>query len=353
MDARIKAVNIRGRRVGPGEPVFIIAEAGVNHNGDLARARQIVDAAVEVGADAIKFQTFRADDVVSRAAPKAAYQVHTTDPTETQRDMLKGLELSADAHRALSSHCAERGILFLSTPFSAGGADLLDGLGVPVFKISSGDVTNLPLLDHVGRKRKPVLLSTGMAYLSEVDEAVRALRGAGCQELILLQCVSNYPADPADANLRTIPAMAQAFEVPVGYSDHTPGVETALAAVALGACVIEKHVTLDRNLPGPDHRASLEPPELRALVSGIRMVERALGEGTKHPAPSEMENREVVRRSLAAARDIPNGAILTMDMLTAVRPGTGISPALRALVLGRRVARSLAPGTLLSWGDLL
>lgn len=346
------AIAINHRKIGTGEPALIIAEAGVNHNGDIEIAKRLIDVAVEARADAVKFQTFKADRVVSIAAPKAEYQLLSTDPAESQLEMIRRLELSPDAHRELQSYCQKLGILFLSTPFDEGSADLLDELGVPLFKIPSGEVTNWPFLEYVARKGKPIILSTGMSYLSEVDEAVRAIRNAGCNELIVLHCVSNYPANPLDANLRAMQTMATAFGVPVGYSDHTPGIEVALAAIALGACAIEKHFTLDKNLPGPDHRASLEPHELQALVSGIRTVEQALGHGAKQPVPSEANNRLVGRRSLAAACDISAGTVVKLDMLIALRPASGISPAMMEQVVGRRMRRAIASGHPIAWSDL-
>ena len=345
-------IEFAGRRIGARSPCFIIAEAGVNHNGDVELAKQLVDAAADAGADAVKFQTFKAERLVSAAAPKAEYQLQTTETSESQLEMLRHLELSPEAHRELQAYCQERGVLFISTPFDKESADLLDELGVPVFKIGSGEVTNWPLLEHIARKGKPIILSTGMSYLSEVGEAVRVIREAGNEQLVLLHCVSNYPANPADVNLRAMQTMAAAFQVPVGYSDHTPGIEAPLAAVALGACVIEKHFTLDKNLPGPDHRASLEPPGLQAMVAGIRTVESALGDGVKQPTLSEADNRSIVRRSLAAAPDIPEGAIIESEMLQSLRPASGISPALIEHVAGRRVRRSLASGQLIDWGDL-
>lgn len=348
----VEAITIGKRRVGADEPVFVIAEAGVNHNGDVELAKRLVDEAAEAGADAVKFQTFKAELVVSAMAPKAEYQLKTTDPAESQLAMLRRLELSPEAHRELQGYCQERGVLFMSTPFDEESADLLDELGVPVFKIGSGEVTNWPFLEHIARKGKPIILSTGMSYLSEVEEAVRVVRSAGCDELILLHCVSNYPADSADANLRAMQTMAMALHLPVGYSDHTPGFEVALAAVALGACAIEKHFTVDRNLPGPDQRASLEPSELRALVKGIRTVEVALGNGVKMPAGSESGNLLIVRRSLAAACDISGGTLLRLDMLKALRPGSGISPALTKKVVGRKLKQSLTAGQLIDWNDL-
>ena len=345
-------VRIGPYLVGSGFRCFIIAEAGVNHNGDVELAKRMVDAAVEAGADAVKFQTFKAEGVASAAAPKAEYQLQTTGPAGSQLEMLRGLELSREAHIDLQARCQERGLLFMSTPFDEGGADLLAELGVPVFKVASGELTNWPLIERVASKGRPIILSTGMASLSEVDDAVRVIRNVGCDQLILLHCISNYPADPADANLRAMETMARAFQVPVGYSDHTPGVEVPLAAVALGANVIEKHFTMDRSLPGPDHRASLEPMELAAMVRGIRMVESALGNGRKEPAASEAGNRQSMRRSLAAAYDIPEGAVLKQEMLTSLRPASGIPPPLLESVVGRRLRRPLTAGEVITWSDV-
>ncbi len=343
------AVDIAGRTVGPGHPCFIIAEAGVNHNGDLALAKRLIEAAAKAGADAVKFQTFRGERLVSPTARKAAYQTAATGAHESQLDMIRRLELPDVAFGELKRHCTACGVLFLSTPFDEESADLLEDLGVAAFKIPSGEVTNLPLLAHVGRKGKPVILSTGMSTLEEVRAAVDTLRQAGAQDVVVLHCVSSYPADPADANLRAMATLADAFHAPVGYSDHTPGIEVALAAAALGACVIEKHVTLDRTLPGPDHRASLEPVELAALIRGVRTVESALGDGRKRPVPSEADTAAVARRSLVAARDVPAGATLTEDTLAVLRPGTGLSPALRARVVGRIAKVHIPAGTPLTW----
>jgi N-acetylneuraminate synthase len=343
----MQKVQIGNKFIGPNQPVFVIAEAGVNHNGDLKMARELIDVAVEAGADAVKFQTFHADQLVTPEAPKAEYQLQTTGDNESQLEMLRRLELSEESHEELKSYCHDRGIIFLSTPFDEKAVDLLDGLGVPAFKISSGDLTNSPLLEHVARKGKPVILSTGMSEISELIEALSVLNSAGCENPILLHCVSNYPADPAEVNLRAMQTMRAAFDLPVGFSDHTEGIDVSLAAVALGACVIEKHFTLDRTLPGPDHRASLEPVQLRKLIESIRRIESALGSGRKVPTASEIETAKVARRSLIAAVDIPAGTILKREMLIIRRPGTGMSPATLHTVLGRRLARSVATGTLL------
>jgi N-acetylneuraminate synthase/N,N'-diacetyllegionaminate synthase len=352
MDGLVKAIDIDGRKIGSGYPCFIIAEAGVNHNGDMKLARDLIDAAAEAGADAVKFQTFQAEQVSSASAPKADYQRQATDPGESQLDMLRQLQLTPEAHLELLTYCRQRGILFLSTPFDADSADLLDELGVPLFKIGSGEVTNGPFLEYVARKAKPIILSTGMSYLSEIDQAVRLIRSAGCERLILLHCVSNYPADPAGVNLRSMQTLALAFDIIVGYSDHTPGIECALGAVALGAAVIEKHLTIDRDLPGPDHKASMEPSEMITFVQGIRTLESALGDGVKKSTPSEENVRRMARRSLVLKHDIKAGDKIEASMLTAIRPAGGIDPYLIEFVVGRRAKHSLRAGQMLTWQDL-
>jgi N,N'-diacetyllegionaminate synthase len=341
-------ITIGDKRIGSSEPVFIIAEAGVNHNGDLDVARQLVDAAVDAGADAVKFQTFKADRVASPSAPKAEYQLRTTGTTASQLEMIRSLELSHHDHYVLRDHCQSKGIIFLSTPFDESSADLLEELGVPVFKIPSGEITNIPFLEYVAKKRKPLILSTGMSWLSEVDEAVRVVRSAGAREIALLHCVSNYPAEPADVNLRAMQSMASAMKLLVGISDHTSGTEVAIAAVAMGARLVEKHFTLDCNMPGPDHKASLEPHELKSMVSAIRRVELALGHGRKEPAASEMQTAAVARRSLVSACLIEAGTVLTKEMVEILRPGTGMSPSMLPYVIGRTTKIRISSGTLLS-----
>ena len=335
--------QIGPRRIGEGEPCFVIAEAGVNHNGDLALARQLIDAAAEAAADAIKFQTFRADRLVSVSAPKAEYQITATGAAESQHAMLRRLELDEAAHRDLQQHAADRGIVFLSTPFDEASANLLAALRIPAFKVSSGELTNLPFLAHLARHRMPIILSTGMATLDEVRAAVAAL---GDVPLALLQCVSNYPADPADTNLRAMLTMRAEFRVTVGYSDHTLGNEIAFAAVALGASIVEKHLTLDRTLPGPDHAASSEPAEFAALVRGIRRIESALGDGIKRPAANEANVASVARRSLVAARDIAPGEILSPAEIAALRPAGGLPPSAQSKLLGRRARAAIPAGTM-------
>ena len=342
-------IRIGDREVGDGRPVFVIAEAGVNHNGDPLLARELVDAAAQAGADAVKFQTFSADRLVTASSPKAGYQQRTTDPGESQLDMLKRLELSADAHRQLMAHAEARGVMFLSTPFDAGSADLLDSLAIAAFKMGSGELTDLPLLEHVARKQRPMLVSTGMSSLDEVAQAVSAIRAASPVPLALLHCVSNYPADIADCNLRAMDAMRDAFGVPVGYSDHTRGDGAALAAVARGACIIEKHLTMDRSLPGPDHEASSNPHEFAALVARIREIEVALGDGIKRPRPAELPTRSVARKSVVALVDIPRGQPVTREMLGVRRPGTGIPPAEIERLVGRAHRVDIPAGSLLTW----
>jgi len=345
---RVVSFRIGERVIGGGAPCFVIAEAGVNHDGDSERARRLVEAAAAAGADAVKFQTFDAGRLATTAAPKAAYQVATTGDGESQLEMLRRLQLSNEAHRMLAEAARAAGLIFLSTPFDPPSADLLDSLDVPAFKLSSGELTNLPFLAYVAAKRRPLLVSTGMADLAEVEAAVDTIHETGARDLALLHCVSSYPAAPEDANLRAMDTLAARFQVPVGFSDHTLGLEVALAAVARGACVLEKHVTLDRTAPGPDHAASLEPAEFAALVRGVRRVEAALGHGRKEPAAAEADVARVARRSLVASRDIPEGAALTAGAVTALRPGTGLSPALLPSLLGRRARHAIAAGTLIT-----
>ena len=334
------------------ERVFFIAEAGVNHNGDVDLARRLIDLAVDAGADAVKFQTFTADRLVTRGAATAEYQRRAIGSEASQHEMLQRLELSPAAHEKLFAHCAERGIEFMSTPFDVESARFLKTLGVARLKVSSGDVTNLPLLEVMGGLGVPVILSTGMADMAEIGDAVATLRRAGVSDLTLLQCVSNYPADPADMNLLVMQTYARTFGTPVGLSDHTLGIGVAIAAVGAGARCIEKHFTLDRNLPGPDHQASLEPVDLRALIAGIRQAEVALGDGVKRVIPSEVPVQAVARKSVVVARDLPVGAVLGPDDLVILRPGTGLSPAHLGRVLGRRTARAIAAETPLTEGML-
>jgi len=308
---------------------FIIAEAGVNHNGNLELAKKMIDAAVEAGADAVKFQTFKAEKVVSRYAPKAEYQMKTTTADESQLEMVKKLELDAAAHRTLIDYCKKKNIRFLSTPFDLESIDLLNELGLDIFKIPSGEITNLPYLRKIGALKKEIILSTGMADLGEIEDALDVLIGTGTKlkDITVLHCNTEYPTPFDDVNLSAMLTIKHAFPgIQVGYSDHTLGIEVPIAAVAMGATVIEKHFTLDKNMEGPDHKASLEPDELTAMVKDIRNIEKALGNGIKKASPSELKNKPIVRKSIVAACDIRKGEIFTKENLTAKRPGTGISP---------------------------
>jgi N-acetylneuraminate synthase/N,N'-diacetyllegionaminate synthase len=344
-----KPIEIADRSVGRGHPCLIVAEAGVNHNGRVDLARRLIEAAAAAGADAVKFQTFRAERLAGPQAAKAAYQLRTTDASESQFEMLRGLELPLEGYPELMAVCRQRGLLFMSSPFDEESADFLDDLDMPLFKIPSGELTNLPFLAHVARKGKPLIISTGMSTLEEVEAAFDTVVREGNGQIILLHCTSGYPVDPEDANLRAMQTLAKTFGVPVGYSDHTLGIAVPLAAVALGACVIEKHFTLARALPGPDHQASAEPGELASLVHGIRSVEKALGHGRKEPVPSEAAVASVARKSLVAAKDIPAGTKITADLLVLRRPGTGLPPAMLTSVVGRRARRDIEAGTMLEW----
>lgn len=329
---------------------FVIAEAGVNHNGQLDMALQLVAAARAAGADAVKFQTFRAADIATVDARKAAYQSARAPKSRTQREMLSQLELDANAHRTIARHCADAGIDFMSSPFGVADLELLLDVGITSIKIGSGEITNLPLLRAAAAAAKPVYQSTGMSTLGEVADAITAF-GAPAR-LTLLHCLSAYPAPVTEVNLRAMRGMTQLFGVPVGFSDHTTGTSIAIAAAALGATVIEKHLTLDRALPGPDHAASLEPNEFGQMVAGIREVESALGDGVKRVMPSERENREIARKSVVVRRAMHAGETLTADSLTTKRPGSGISPMLIDEFIGRRLRRDVAADSLLSWTDV-
>lgn len=322
---------------------YIIAEAGVNHNGSLDMAMALVDAAADAGADAVKFQTFKADKLVTRSAGKAAYQENAGATGESQHSMLSKLELSDDDHRVLISHCQTRGIQFLSTAFDSQSAEFLDSLLLPFVKIPSGEITNLPHLRSSVVPGRTIILSTGMATLGEVEAALQVLTGAGAllSDIIVLQCHTDYPTRFEDANLRAMQTMGASFPgIRIGYSDHTLGIEAAIAAVAMGACLIEKHFTLDRSLPGPDHAASLEPAELKAMVATIRNIELALGHGRKEPSASELKIKAVARKSIAAAKPIKQGETFTAENLTVKRPGTGISPMCWDELIGKTAKRS-------------
>tara|TARA_B100000686_G_scaffold234524_1_gene242267 strand:- start:3568 stop:4578 length:1011 start_codon:yes stop_codon:yes gene_type:complete len=322
--------------------VIIIAEAGVNHNGDLDLARKLIKVAADAGADFVKFQTFTADKLCVFNAKKADYQNKTTDTKESQYDMIRKLELSKDNHFSLINYCNSLGIKFLSTAFDIDSIDLLAKVGVDRFKIPSGEITNLPYLRHVGQQKKPIILSTGMSTLDEIQNALNILVQSGTpkNKISILHCNTEYPTPMKDVNLRAMTTIKETCKVEVGYSDHTLGIEVAIAAIARGAAIIEKHITLNRNLPGPDHLASLEPKEFKAMVKAIRNIEKALGNGIKKPSPSEEKNLCIVRKSLVASCDIRAGEAFSAKNISVKRPGTGLSPMLYDEILGTIASRN-------------
>jgi len=321
--------------------VFIIAEAGVNHNGNIDIAKRMIDSAAVADVDAVKFQTFRAEYLASKSAPKAEYQKNSTLRAESQLEMLKKMELDIDSHRILIDYCKEKNIEFLSSPFDLESVDLLNDLGLETFKIPSGEITNLPYLRKIGKLKKQVIMSTGMADMKEVKDALGILIEAGTKkkDITVLHCNTEYPTAIEDVNLLAMLTMKKELGVEVGYSDHTLGIEVPIAAVALGAKVIEKHFTLDRNMEGPDHKASLEPARLGAMVRAIRDVEKALGGGIKNPSISELKNKAITRKSVVALRDIKKGELFTDENIIPKRPGTGISPMDWDSIINRRAKR--------------
>jgi len=343
-------ITIGERQVGNGCPIYIIAEAGVNHAGNADVAVKMIEAAARAGASAVKFQTFVPERVASPSAPRAAYQSRSCGGGG-QLEMLRSLALGERDHRRLYAAARELGVEFLSTPFDESSAALLYSLGVPAFKVSSGDLTNVPFLRHLGRMGRPLILSTGMATLGEIEEALDAVSGGGANpaDVVLLQCASSYPASPDEVNLRAIEVLKGAFGTPVGLSDHTEGIHVACAAVALGASVVEKHFTIDRSLGGPDQSFSLLPDELARLVQGVREVERAMGSGHKRPSRDEGEMRVVSRRSLHAAREIPAGTRICESMIAVTRPADGLHPRHADDVVGRKARVGLSPGDPITW----
>jgi N,N'-diacetyllegionaminate synthase len=340
--------ELAGRPVGAGAPCYVIAEAGANHNRDLATALRLIDVAADAGADAVKFQTYSGTSLYSTKTPDFDY---LGPSSERPHELLERISLPRDWQPRLAEHAADRGIHFLSSPFDRAAVDELDALDVPAFKVASFELVDLPFLRYIGSKGRPVILSTGMATLAEIDEAVRTCTDHGAPFVMLLQCASLYPADPAVMNLRTIPAMQAAFGVPVGLSDHTRGIHVAPAAVALGADLLEKHFTLDRTMDGPDHPFAIEPDELTAMVRHVRDVEAALGDGVKR-GPSDAESQEMyakARRSVIAACDIPAGVRITRDMLTVKRPGFGIPPRFIDAIVGRTAACDIANDDVITW----
>ena len=365
---RGRLITIGKRMVGEGRPTFIIAEAGVNHNGKLSLARKLIDAAARAGADAIKFQTFSPDELVTRTAEKAVYQKankkDSKNPSpsqtrvlplrneESQHAMLKKLVLKREDHSALKSYAEKKGLIFLSTPFSLSNALFLKKLGVPAIKVSSGDANNIPFLARIAKWKLPILFSTGMSDMREIKESVTVLREAGNKKIIALQCTTNYPTPFEEANLRVIETLRTKLGLLVGFSDHTLGDEAALASVALGAVLIEKHLTLDKRLSGPDHKTSLEPQEFKAFVERIRNVEKALGTGKKTPFRSETEIAKVARKSVATLLAVRKGEVLTEKNLGVKRPGTGLPPKYYDEIIGKHATRELSADTLLERSDV-
>jgi len=333
---------------------LIIAEAGVNHNGSIELAKKLIDVAAEAGVDYVKFQTFKAEKLVSKSAKKADYQIKNTGKDDGQFDMIKKLELDEEKHHILIDYCNQKGIKFLSTAFDHDSVDLLDKIGNDLYKIPSGEITNKPFLQKIALKKKPIILSTGMSDLGEVEDALNVLYESGLDntEVTILHCNTEYPTPMEDVNLNAMNTIAEAFKVNVGYSDHTLGIEVPIAAVALGAVCIEKHFTLDRNMEGPDHRASLEPDELKEMVRCIRNIESALGNGVKKPSKSEIKNIEIARKSIHAAKDMAVGHIIKEEDLIMKRPGDGISPMDIHLVLNRRLKRDLVEDSLITFNDI-
>lgn len=331
----MRAIKIQKRLIGEGEPCFIIAEAGVNHNGNLDTAKELVKIAKNAGADAIKFQIYKTDSIVSKTARKAEYQ-KLTDEHKTQYDMLKKLELTGDDFKELADYSKELGIMFLSSPFDKQSADILESLDVPAYKIASGEITNYPLLKHIALKKKPMIISTGMATMSEIENAIAFVKQNGLNQLIILHCITSYPSRIEDLNLKVIQSMKIDLDVPIGFSDHSHGIYAPIAAIALGSSLIEKHFTLDKNMQGPDHKASLEPEELNDMIEIIRKIEISLGDGRKRVTEEEMRIREVARKSIVAMCDIPPGVAITEEMLDVKRPGKGLEPHYFFKLLGKK-----------------
>jgi N,N'-diacetyllegionaminate synthase len=335
--------------VGTGSKVFVVAEIGINHNGSVSQAEKLIDAAAQSGADAVKFQSFRADRLLVPSRDRYAQQM---DGVESAYQMLRRCELSFEDQGKLKNHADERGVLFLSTPFDEESVDFLDTIGVPVFKIASSDITHVPLLRHIASKGKPILLSTGMSFLSEVADAIWNLKSSGAKEILLMHCVSSYPSSPQYMNLRALQTLQSYFELSVGLSDHSEGILLSLVAVALGAVLIEKHFTLDKQAPGPDHKASMDPSDLKLLVQSLRDVEASLGDGRKRPSDVEEESRLFSRRSIVAGVDIRADESIAPWMLAFKRPGSGLEPRNWEKLVGMTARRNIAKDTILQWEDL-
>lgn len=335
-----------------GGQTFIIAEAGVNHNGEVEKAKELVDVAEKAGVDAVKFQIYQTDEIMIESAPKAEYQKEETDEEQSQKEMSRDLELTQEEFEEVLEYTEDKDVQFLCSPFDKESADKLSEMGVNAFKIGSGEITNIPLLKHIARKNKPIILSTGMSKLGEVEEAVEAIEEEGNSRIVLLHCVSNYPADIESSNLKAMDTLKQAFNKEVGWSGHTLGLTVPVAAVSRGAKVIEKHFTLDKNLPGPDHQASLNPEELRKMVDKIRKTEKALGDGIKKPVEEELETKEVARKSITTTKEIREGEEILAEALSIRRPGTGIEPKYIDEIKGKKASQDIEANSVLKWEDI-
>jgi len=347
----MKKIKIGNKVINKESPCFIIAEAGVNHNGDIKLAKRLIDVAKDVSADAVKFQTFKAEDVVTKEVEMAEYQKKNIKKKESQLEMLKKIELDYEDFKKLKKYADKKKIIFLSTPDSNKDVDILENL-VPAYKIGSGDLTNYPLLEKVAQKKKPIILSTGMATLKEVKEAEAVIKKQENDKIILLHCTTNYPCPMEEVNLKAMQTLKKEFNLPIGYSDHTLGILVPIMAVTLGAKVIEKHFTLDRNLPGPDHKASLEPKELKEMIMAIRGAEKAIGRGIKKPTENEKRIKNVSRKSIVAEIDIPSGIKITQNMLAIKRPGIGIAPKYFNKIIGRRAKKDIKKDELIEIKEL-
>ncbi len=349
----MKKIRIGDRLLGESEPTFIVAEIGVNHNGSVNRARKLIDAAKSAGADAVKFQAYKTERIVTKYAEKAKYQKETTDPKKSQYDMLKKLELKDADFVELHRYAKKRSIIFLSSAFDEESVDLLAGLDVSAFKVPSGETTNFPLLRHIAEKKKPIILSTGLSTLDEIGEAIRVMEEKGVEDIVLLHCVTSYPAKAEDVNLRVMDFLKRSFGCPVGFSDHTLGISIPIAATALGAVLIEKHFTLDKKMSGPDHRASLEPDEFKQMVTAIRDVEKAMGDGIKRLTKGEEQIKKAARRSVVARVKIRKGTVIRENMLDLKRPGTGLEPKDLSKILGKKAKKDILADELITLEKLL
>jgi N,N'-diacetyllegionaminate synthase len=342
-------MNIKNKKIGTGHPVFFIAEAGVNHNSSMDLAKQLIDAAATAGADAVKFQTFKTENIITPGAPKSTYHIQTTgsDKEQTWFELLKTQELTREMHIELIKYCEEKDILFLSTPYDNDSADLLEELGVPAFKIASTDTNNIPFLKYVARKGLPMILSSAMSTMEEVIKAVEVVREEGLQEVAMLQCTGNYPAKLEDSHLNVMNTYREKLQCVIGYSDHTLELINPIAATAMGASIYEKHITIDKSLPGPDHRMALDPEELKETIRAIRQTESALGSSNKQILESEKENRNKLRKSIVANTDIPPGTVITQEMIAIKRPGGGLEPSQFNKIIGKKAAILIQNNSLL------